>query len=183
MLMLSIGKERDGPIKDTRRNIVERNHFVVHLPHAEQIERVNESSRELPASDSEIIEAQQLPTTLLGTFTLPRLLDCRIALACTRYQITEIGPQGQALILDLIESIYIDDTIVRQSEKGVHIDASQLDPLSCLGGEEYWLLGLVKRLPRPRQVCEISHATCRYSLLPHGSGMWRISTVRDASTA
>lgn len=150
LLMLSIGKKRDGSIKDTRRNIVERSHFVVHVPHAGQIGQVNESSRELPASASEI-ESQQLPTTVFGTFALPRLRDCRIALACTRYQITEIGPQGQALILGLIESMYIDDTIVQQNEKGaLHIDARQLDPLSRLGGEEYGLLDQVKRMPRPR---------------------------------
>ena len=150
LLMLSIGKKRDGSIKDTRRNIIERDHFVVHVPHAGQAEQVNESSRELAANESEL-EALQMATEPFGQFPLPRLRDCRVALACKRFKVTEIGPQGQALILGLIESIYLDDTIVQENEKGaLSVDASKLDPLSRLGGEEYGELGRVFRLPRPR---------------------------------
>jgi flavin reductase (DIM6/NTAB) family NADH-FMN oxidoreductase RutF len=150
LLMLSIGKKRDGSIKDTRRNIIERNHFVVHVPHAGQVEQVNESSRELAENDSEV-EALQMATVPFGDFALPRLRECRIALACRRFQVTEIGPQGQALILGLIESAYLDDAIVQQNEKGgLSIDASKLDPLSRLGGDEYGELGRVFSLPRPR---------------------------------
>lgn len=150
LLMLSIGKKRDGTIKDTRCNIIERGHFVVHLPHVGQKDDVNESSRELPPDISEV-EQLQLRTVPFGGFALPRLRDCRIAFACTCYQVSEIGPQRQALVLGLIESVYIDDAIVRHGEKGaLHIDAAQLDPLSRLGGDEYGSLGSISRLPRPR---------------------------------
>ncbi|MDB6062658.1 MAG: protein/domain typically associated with flavoprotein oxygenase, family protein [Verrucomicrobiaceae bacterium] len=150
LLILSIGKKRDGSIKDTRRNIIDRSHFVVHLPHATQMEQVNESSRELPANASEV-EQLQLSTEPFGPFPLPRLRDCRIALACTRYQVSEIGPNQQALILGLIEAIYIDDEIVHLDAKGsIHLDAKKLDPLSRLGGEEFGSLGDVFHLPRLR---------------------------------
>lgn len=150
LLMLSIGKKRAGDIKDTRRNIIERERFVVHLPHVGQMEQVNESSRELPAGVSEL-ESLQLCTVPFAGFSLPRLRDCRIALACSRYQVSELGDQGQALMLGLIESVYIDDAIVQRDEKGgLIIDAAKLDPLSRLGGDEYGSLGQVYRLPRPR---------------------------------
>ena len=150
LLMLSIGKKRDGTVKDTRRNILERGRFVVHLPHLGQREAVNESSRELPSDVSEV-EHLQLQTVPFGEFALPRLRDCRIAFACSCYQMSQIGPQQQALILGLIESIYIDDAIARQDENGaLHIDALQLSPLSRLGSDEYGSLGQVFRLPRPR---------------------------------
>jgi flavin reductase (DIM6/NTAB) family NADH-FMN oxidoreductase RutF len=150
LLMLSIGKKRDGNIKDTRRNILQREHFVVHIPHVGQIEKVNESSRELADGESEI-DLLQMDTLPFGQFLLPRLRGCRIALACRRYQVTEIGPQGQALILGLIESVYLDDEIVQTNEKGLlRVDANKLDPLTRLGGDEYGTLGRVILLPRGR---------------------------------
>ncbi len=150
LIMLSIGKKRDGTLKDSRRNIVERDHFVVHIPHVGQMAQVNESSRELAPNQSEV-GALQLATVPFGCFALPRLCDSRIALACTRYQVHELGPHGQALILGLVETMFVDDGLVQHDDKGgLHIDAGMLDPLSRLGGDEYGSLGGVFKLPRPR---------------------------------
>lgn len=150
LLMLSIGKKRDGSLKDTRRNIIERTHFVVHIPQRVQVAAVNESSRELPFGQSEL-NTQQLATELFEGFPLPRLSACPIALGCSLHQFTEIGPQQQALILGLIETMYIDDAIVDEDANGrIRIDPIPLDPLSRLGGDDYGALSDVLRLPRPR---------------------------------
>lgn len=150
LLMLSIGKKSDGALKDTRRNIVERDAFVVHIAHAGQAHLVSESSVELPANDSEL-RRLQLPTVPFGTHPVPRLRDCRIAFACERYQVIELGPLPQALILGRINSVYIDDAIAVEDDKGrLHIDIAQLDPLSRLGGDQYAELGAVLDIPRPR---------------------------------
>lgn len=150
LLMLSIGKKADGSLKDTRRNIVERGEFVVHIAHAGQAQLVSASSSELPANDSELARLE-LPTVPFGDHALPRLRDCRIAFACERYQVIELGPLPQALILGLIKSVYIDDAIATQDEKGrLHIDIASLDPLSRLGGDQYAELGTILNIPRPR---------------------------------
>ena len=150
LLMLSIGKKADGSVKDTRRNIVERGAFVVHIAHAEQAQLVSASSVELPANDSEL-QRLALETVPFGTGPLPRLRACRIAFACELQQVIELGPLPQALILGLIKSVYIDEAIAGQDEKGrLKIDIAQLAPLCRLGGDQYAELGTVLNIPRPR---------------------------------
>jgi flavin reductase (DIM6/NTAB) family NADH-FMN oxidoreductase RutF len=150
LLMLSIGKKSDGQAKDTRRNIIERSSFVVHIAHAGQAHLVSESSRELADNDSELLRLQ-LPTVPFGSHPVPRLRDCRIAFACERYQVIELGPLPQALILGRIDSIYIDDEIAATDDKGrVKIDIAGLNPLSRLGGDQYAELGALLDIPRPR---------------------------------
>jgi flavin reductase (DIM6/NTAB) family NADH-FMN oxidoreductase RutF len=150
LLMLSIGKKSDGTEKDTRRNIIERDAFVVHIAHAGQAQLVSESSIELPANDSELLRLQ-LPTVPFGSHPVPRLRDCRIAFACQRYQVIELGTLPQALILARITSVYIDDAIAVEDDKGrLHIDIAQLSPLSRLGGDQYAELGAILNIPRPR---------------------------------
>lgn len=150
LLMLSIGKKSDGSIKDTRRNIVERRSFVVHIAHAGQAPLVSASSSELPANDSEV-QRLALPTVPFGNHPVPRLRDCRIAFACECYQVVELGPLPQALILGLIKTVYIDDLIAAEDDKGrLKVDIAQLDPLSRLGGDQYAGLGAILDIPRPR---------------------------------
>jgi flavin reductase (DIM6/NTAB) family NADH-FMN oxidoreductase RutF len=150
LLMLSIGKKSDGAAKDTRRNILERDTFVVHIPHGGQAHLVSESSRELSANDSEL-RRLELPTVPFGAHPVPRLRDCRIAFACERYQVIELGPLPQALILGRITSLYIDDAVAAEDDKGrLHIDIAALDPLSRLGGDQYAGLGEILNIPRPK---------------------------------
>jgi flavin reductase (DIM6/NTAB) family NADH-FMN oxidoreductase RutF len=150
LLMLSIGKKSDGAAKDTRCNIIERGAFVVHIAHADQAHLVSESSVELPANDSEL-RRLQLPTVPFGAHPVPRLRDCRIAFACELYQVVELGPLPQALIIGRINSVYIDDAIATEDDKGrLHIDIAQLNPLSRLGGDQYAELGAILDIPRPR---------------------------------
>ncbi len=150
LLMLSIGKKGDGSLKDSRRNIVERGHFVIHLAHRELLPVLNATSAELPAGVSEVA-ASGLVTVPFGDFPLPRLADCRVAYGCRLHQLIELGPLPQAMILGRVESVYIDDAVIEVGEAGrFKVDARRLDPVSRLGGDEYGLLGEVISLPRPR---------------------------------
>lgn len=150
LLMLSIGKKSDGSLKDTRRNIVERSAFVVHIAHAEQAPLVSASSSELPANESEL-RRLGLSTVPFGDHPVPRLRDCRIAFACECHRVIELGPLPQAMILGLIKTVYIDDAIARQDQKGrLDIDIARLNPLSRLGGDQYAVLGELLDIPRPR---------------------------------
>ncbi|MCP4042918.1 MAG: flavin reductase family protein [Gammaproteobacteria bacterium] len=143
LVMMSIGWKADGSEKDTRLNIKERNHFVIHIPHKELAEAVNTSAAPLPAGESEL-DKQGLHTTPFEGSLLPRLTDCRVAYACERYEIHEIGNKRQALILGLVKSIYIDDLVVTADAKGrIKVDAEKIDPLGRLGAGEYVTFGEV----------------------------------------
>jgi len=149
LVMLSIGKKVDGSLKDTRRNIVERKHFVVHIAHREMAPMVTASSRELAENDSELAHLG-LQTVPFGSFPVPRLSDCRIAFACRFYQQIELGPLPQAMILAQVESIFIDDTVATVEGGRLTVDAAKVNPLARLGGDEYSTIGDVLKVPRPR---------------------------------
>jgi flavin reductase (DIM6/NTAB) family NADH-FMN oxidoreductase RutF len=149
LILLSVGKKPDGSWKDTRVNIEARSHFVVHIAHRELAQPLSESSASLPAGVSEV-ERLGLPLAPFEGFGLPRLADCRIAYACARFEIREIGAAPQALILGRIEHLFIDDGILVRDAKGrPRVDPARLDPLARLGADEYATLGEFLRLPRP----------------------------------
>lgn len=147
LIMLSIGKKPGGEIKDTRRNILERGHFVVHIAHREMMEGVTASSAPLIHGDSEL-ERSGLATTEFGDFALPRLWGCRVAYACELYEHHEIG--AQAVIYGRVRQIYISDDIAVENEGRLQVDAKALDPIARLGGDDYGLLGEVVTIKRPR---------------------------------
>lgn len=148
LLMVSIGKKPDGIIKDTRKNILERKDFVVHIPHREQALSVTESARTRDYGESEV-EAQQLALTDFADFSLPRLAECRIAFACQLYKLEDITP-SQALIFGKIKSVYIDDNMAREVDGKLIVDAEAIDPLSRLGGNDYAVMGGISNVPRPK---------------------------------
>ncbi|MBB3047551.1 flavin reductase (DIM6/NTAB) family NADH-FMN oxidoreductase RutF [Litorivivens lipolytica] len=147
LVMLSIGKKPDGDIKDTRLNILERKHFVVHIAHREMMEQVTQSSMVLPHGESELA-ASGLQTTPFGDFALPRISDCRVAYACELYEHHEIG--AQAIIYGLVKQIYLSDDIARETDGRLQVDAKALDPIARLGGDDYSLIGDIRTIPRPK---------------------------------
>ncbi len=149
LIMLSVGKKPDGTLKDTRHNIIERDHFVVHIAHRQQVEMVTETARGLSHGDSELNNVD-LKTVAFDDFTLPRIEQCRVALACHRYRVEDITPK-QAMILGEVKAIYLDDAMTQQDDKGrLKIDAKKIDPIARLGGDEYALFGDVVAIPIPR---------------------------------
>lgn len=149
LLMLSIGRKADGTPKDTRRNIVERGHFVVHIAHREMIDSLNESSRSLPAGESELSHCG-LSTVEFPGCSLPRLTQCRLAMACELYRVEDIT-DSQAMILGRVKQVYVDDLAVAETAHGrIRINAQQLDPIARLGGDEFAVFGSIRSVPRPK---------------------------------
>lgn len=146
LICLSVGKKRDKSPKDTRANIEARREFVVHIPHVDQMALVNESALPLPAEASEV-ERLGLETVPLGSFRLPRLADCRAAMACSCHEIFLVGAADQALILGEVKALYLDDGVATRDERDrLKIPVDRLDPLARLGATEYARLGEVMTL-------------------------------------
>jgi flavin reductase (DIM6/NTAB) family NADH-FMN oxidoreductase RutF len=149
LLMLSIGKKPDGAPKDTLANIQARRDFVVHIAHSGQIEPLNNSAAVYGAGVSEVDELGLELAELKGS-RLPRLAECRLAMACELHEIVEMGEVPQALIFGRINSIYVDDAVGETDAKGrFKINASKLDPLGRLGVGEYSGFGEVIPLGSP----------------------------------
>lgn len=150
LIMLSLGKKPDGTPKDTRANIEARGSFVVHIASSDQVHTLNASSATLAAGESEIahlgLELAEFPGS-----PLPRLADCRLAMACELYQVMELGPLPQALIFGRLTLLYVEDGVAEQDQKGrLKIHADRLDPLGRLGAREYFSGGEIITVPRPK---------------------------------
>jgi flavin reductase (DIM6/NTAB) family NADH-FMN oxidoreductase RutF len=146
LLMLSIGRKADGSDKDTARNIVQRKHFVVHIPHRTLAVEVSESSRPLPFGESEL-SRQGLTAVPFAGSVLPRLAEARVAFACELHSTQELGPQ--LLVFGRLRQAWLDDAVATADEKGrVHVDAQALDPLGRLGGDDYSVGGACITVPR-----------------------------------
>ena len=89
LVMLSIGRKPDGSPKDTRVNIEQRGHFVIHIAHREQAKPMTESSATLDYGDSEVARLG-LQTVPFQGFTLPRLTGCRIFEVARPYQTEQL---------------------------------------------------------------------------------------------
>ena len=153
IVMISVGKKAEGAEagmeKDTRRNIRERKHFVLHIPDCNQLSDVNLSAKTLDFGVSEVDE-QSLPLTDFEGFSLPRLRDSKIALGCSLYQLDEIGHQRQAVIYGEVKQIFLDDNIATVNESGrLTVDPKKVDPISRLGGSYYSNLGELLTANRP----------------------------------
>jgi len=149
LIMISVSKKPDGTLKDTRANIIERENFVVHIPSWEQLEPMNSSAATLDAGVSEVEELEIDLADFAGS-PLPRIRDSRVAMACSLYEIKEIGNGPYAMIIGRIHHIYItDEAIVEQTEESIRISPAKLNPVGRLGGPQYTELGPIVTLARP----------------------------------
>jgi flavin reductase (DIM6/NTAB) family NADH-FMN oxidoreductase RutF len=149
LLAFSIGHKPDGSKKDTWRNIEERDVFVVHIAHRGLVEQVTASAATLPHGESEVSRLG-IGTVPFPGFPLPRVEEAKIAYACRRQQIVELGDDPQGVVVGRIEAAYLDDAVARADADGnIRVDAEAVDPLGRLGGSQYALFGGIKSVPRP----------------------------------
>ncbi|MBY4675308.1 flavin reductase family protein [Marinobacterium sp. CAU 1594] len=148
MVMISLGHKPDGSLKDTYRNILERQHFVIHLAHRELAEAVTRSARVLPEGESELALIGMETVPFEGS-PLPRLAAARVALSCRLHEVKEVGNGPQYLVFGLVERIWLDDAVVGQDAKGrTKVHADRIDPIGRLGGNEYVTFGEIVDIPR-----------------------------------
>ncbi|HJP07731.1 MAG: protein/domain typically associated with flavoprotein oxygenase, DIM6/NTAB family protein [Acidiferrobacteraceae bacterium] len=149
LIMMSAGLKPDGGAKDTRDNIRDRRDFVIHIPSLEQLDDMNASSASLPPGVSEV-EHLGLETTAFEGSRLPRLVDPKVAFACSLYDIHYIGDDPQSLILGEVHGVFVDDSVVGEDAKGRRkILAEKINPVGRLGAGEYVSFGELLSRTRP----------------------------------
>ncbi|WP_194755616.1 flavin reductase family protein [Aliidiomarina indica] len=158
LLMLSVGNKAAGEGKDTKVNIRQNERFVVHIPSLEHAQAVTDSSRALPADESEL-QLLGLDTVPFENFPVPRIASCAIAFACRLHHIHSIPGAPQDLIFGEIEHVYMDDAVAQSTlhkksdgteTERLTVDAMKVNPLSRLGADQYGSLGTVLTVPRPK---------------------------------
>ncbi len=150
IMMISLGRKPDGSEKDTYQNIKNREKFVIHIANSELAVPVTKSASVLEPGDSEI-DLCGLKTQRVEGFSLPRVIGPKIAMYCRFYEEKTIGNNDQHIVFGLIEKIWLDDDVVHKTEKGrLKIDATRVDPIGRLGGNEYTTFGKILDIPRPK---------------------------------
>lgn len=126
---------RDGTKKDTLLNLEKLGEFVIHAATAPLAEKVNLSSKEIPADESEV--------TLTGLTTVPsvkvkppRIAEASVAMECVVRQIIPCGtgPIAANLVVGEVVMMHIADEVL--DGKG-GIDPRKLKTVARLGGA-YW---------------------------------------------
>lgn len=135
MLAFSVG-QRSGIYKDTARNILAVEEYVVHIADGALIEAVHKSAVEYPPEVSE--------TEMLGLATVPslhvkppRLSAAPIAMECRLRQCLEFGDTRSRLIVGEVVAFHFRDGLLNNGK----IDTRTLDPLCRLAGPNYAMLG------------------------------------------
>lgn len=135
LLAISVG-HKAGIYKDTARNILQEEDYVIHIADMGLIEPLHLSSIEHPPEVSEVEELglATVPSTLVRT---PRLSAAPIALECRFRQCLEFGATRSRLIVGEVVMWHVRDDVIT----GGRIDSKALNPICRLGGPRYASLG------------------------------------------
>lgn len=158
LLLFSVGNKALGEGKDTKVNIAQNPYFVVHIAPQSLAKEVTETSRSLPAEQSELT-ATGLATVPFTGFPLPRLASCPIAFGCKLHALQDVPGAPQTLVFGEIERVFIDDHVSEVQRKvkengdvaeRIIVNALKVRPLARLGADQYGCLGSILEIPRPK---------------------------------
>lgn len=137
MIAISVGM-RDGEIKDTARNILAREEFVVNVANLALLDAVHQSSRDYPpeVSEVDVLGLTVHPSRHIQT---PRIAQAPAALECRLHQCLELGREPSRLIIGEVLCFHVRDGLAVNNK----IATAELDPLSRLGGPNYAALGQI----------------------------------------
>ncbi len=151
LLMISIGKKRDGTPKDSRENIIKREDFIVHIPSWNMLHDMNASAASWDKNISEV-DKLNLKLETIKNSPLPILAGCHLALVCKKKQVIEMGTGRSCLIIGKINSCHINNKVIADNtqEPGkLRIDPATIDPIARLGGPYYARIGSITHLKKP----------------------------------
>ncbi|WNV08000.1 flavin reductase family protein [Tardiphaga sp. 709] len=135
MLAISVGR-KSGVYKDTARNILDREEYVIHIADSPLMSAVHESSAEHPPEVSEV-EVLGLETTPSDHIAVPRLTAAPIAMECRFRQCLEFGDTRSRLIVGEVVAFHIKDDLLANDK----IETESLDPIARIAGPRYARLG------------------------------------------
>jgi flavin reductase (DIM6/NTAB) family NADH-FMN oxidoreductase RutF len=135
MLAISVGRKA-VIYKDTARNILHNEQYVIHIADSTLMTAVHESSTEHPPDVSEV-EVLELETVPSERIKVPRLAVAPIAMECRFRQCLEFGETRSRLIVGEVLVFHIRDGLLNNGK----VETEALDPIARIGGPRYARLG------------------------------------------
>lgn len=130
ILLVSPGDRRDG-LTDTAENALATGEFVVNLVTHEFAEAMNQTSAELPATESEFDHAG-VKRAASDRVDPPRVEGTAAAFECELHDVIDIG--SNSLVLGEIVLVHVRDDVTTVEGK---VDTSELDIVARLAGRAY----------------------------------------------
>ena len=126
--------QRDGSPKDSLRNVLETNEFVVNVVSSDDAAVMNQSSANYDSEVSEF-EAIGIETLESEKVTPPRIASSRAQFECRLLQHIELGtgPSGANVVIGEIVKLHVAESIISD---GI-VDPAKLDNIGRLGGKAY----------------------------------------------
>jgi flavin reductase (DIM6/NTAB) family NADH-FMN oxidoreductase RutF len=135
LMAISVGRNA-GVYKDTARNILAREEYVIHIADFSHLEALHHSSTAYPPDVSEV-EAAGLATVASDEIVVPRLRDAPVAMECRFRSCIEFGFAKSRLIIGEVVVFHFRDGLVRDGK----IATADLDPIARVAGPTYARLG------------------------------------------
>jgi len=126
LIMVSVGKRKDGTPKDTGKNIRDTGEFVINLVTEEFLFPMVESGKDFPPDISEL-EMLGLETEPSEIVKPPRVKNVKAAMECKVEKIIEIGDTPMDLIIGRVVAFHYKKELLKSS-KGI---------VGRLGGKRY----------------------------------------------
>jgi len=145
---------RPGEIKDTLRNILDRQEFVVNMVDETIVERAVKCGSDLPADVSEA-QAVGLSLTPSQSVAVPRVTEAPIAWECRLYKVLEFSAQ-RSIVFGEIVSMHIRDELFDNEKLRIRVD--RFDPVGRLGGPNYCRTSERMRIQVPTYLSSVGMA-------------------------
>ncbi len=126
LLMVSIGKRKDGTLKDTSRNLRETGGFVVNLVSGELLEKMHLTGKDYPP---EVSEAEELGIELEPSLAVkpPRVKSSPASLECVVKEIVPLGSTPMDVVIGEVVAVKWKEELLKSS-RGI---------VGRLGGKRY----------------------------------------------
>ncbi|MBU8880886.1 flavin reductase family protein [Bacillus sp. FJAT-29790] len=147
MISLSIQRSQ-GKQKDTAKNILKNNEFVVHIVDEQNVEKINKTAATLPRNQSEI-EIAGLTSVESVRISVPGVKEAKVRMECVLEQSLELGgvnSPGCDFIIGRVVQYHIEDDIYENGR----IDPRGLAAVSRLAGAYYAKIGETFEIERPK---------------------------------
>lgn len=141
LLSVSV-QSRAGVLKDTARNAIEAEEFVIHVVDESNVAEVNKTAASLPPEESEI-DLTGLTLIPSEVVKVPSVEQAKVRFECQLEQAVELG--GTRLLIGKVVRFHIDESIYENGR----INPEALKPVSRLAGTNYAKLGEIFSMKRP----------------------------------
>lgn len=128
---------RDGLLKDTAQNILERKEFVVHIVSESLADKMNQASAAFGPEVDEFAEVGLTPARS-AVVSVPRVKEALIAMECRLSQTMILGvePNFTYHFLGEVVHWHLDDSIVIERDR-LRLDYNRLAAIGRMGGIDY----------------------------------------------